>query len=230
LILGAGGSLTTTQGPPRKLRLAKSVSVSVPVGEAQDDERRPGRRRMAADLICLWLWRDGLAGWHHWEGLIACRRSNAIQRSAASIVSSNDARIKHHSHAVSWRTRGEGGHKKKSGRAGHALAESHAVVHLHLPFTLVHPGGMQEVGIHGGCGLRVEPLDLSGQQIPRRLTRGTTYGAPGVPRVHRDEEEGQVGQQTETPPCWLDLSPSPAWLPVHGFLCNSTTVPNRETR
>jgi hypothetical protein len=45
------------------------------------------------------------------------------------------------------------------------------IYHLHL----VHPGGMQEVGIHGGCGLRVEPLDLSGQQIPRRLTRGTTY-------------------------------------------------------
>lgn len=31
-ILGAGGSLTTAQGPPRKLRLAKSVLVSLPVG------------------------------------------------------------------------------------------------------------------------------------------------------------------------------------------------------
>jgi hypothetical protein len=79
------------------------------------------------------------------------------------------------------------------------------ICHLHL----VHPGGMQEVGIHGGCGLRVEPLDLSGQQIPRRLTRGTTYSTEclesRVPRVRRDEEEGQegqVGQQTETPPCW----------------------------
>jgi hypothetical protein len=33
------------------------------MGEAQDDERRPGRRRIAADLICLWLEVDGLAGW-----------------------------------------------------------------------------------------------------------------------------------------------------------------------
>jgi hypothetical protein len=58
-ILGAGRSLTTAQGPPRKLRLAKSVSVSVPMGEAQDDERRPGRRRIAADLIWLWAGTTG---------------------------------------------------------------------------------------------------------------------------------------------------------------------------
>jgi len=137
-------------------------------------------------------------------------------------LSSNDARIKHHSHAVSWRTRGEGGHKKKSGRAGHALAESHAVVHLHLPFTLGasgrHAGGRDPWGLRPPSRAvgSLQPTDFQEADTRHNVQHGVPRESrveSRVPRVRRDEEEGQegqVGQQTETPPCWLDLSPSPA--------------------
>lgn len=101
-------------------------------------------------------------------------------------MSSNDARIKHHSHAVSWRTRGEGGHKKKSGRAGHALAESHAVVHLHVPFTLGASG--RHAGGRDPWGLR-PPSRAVGSLRPTDFQEADTRHnvQHGVPRESRVE-------------------------------------------
>ncbi|PMD39653.1 hypothetical protein L207DRAFT_24616 [Hyaloscypha variabilis F] len=144
------------------------------------------KRRTTADLA-RWL-----------APLRASSCCNAIHRSAASILSSNDARIKNNTHAAkaahTWRRRAR---NIFLGRAGDLWQKgAFALCTLHFA------SGSREVRReqHGGGGPASRGVDLSVQQIPKRLTRG---GSPWM----RSASTSKGSESWTCPRSLVDLHP-----------------------